>query len=353
MNFASDNWAGAAPQICAALTKYAGGFAPAYGSSEIDEAVRERISKIFERDVSVLFVPTGTAANSLATALMMKPGGFVMAHRESHMIEDECGAPELLSGGGRLVGLEGLDGKIDPLVLAQMLKRHDPPFLHYGRPVGLSLTQSTEVGTVYRMNEIAALCDLAKTSGLRVHMDGARFANALARLGKTPAELTWKAGVDYLSFGATKNGCWCAEALVIFDRSLQEEAEYLRKRAGHLFSKSRFVAAQYFEWLEDGLWLELARHANAMAERLASAISKSGQARLAWECEANEVFAYLEENTAMALREQGASFYPWHSPQGHIRPENIGEDASLFRLVTSFATTKEEVDRFAELLGKI
>lgn len=352
MNFASDNWAGASPQINAALAEHGGGFAAAYGSSDLDEKARQKIGEIFEKDVSVLFVPTGTAANSLAAALMMRPGGIVLAHRESHMIEDECGAPELLSGGGRLVGVDGIDGKIDPVALAQVLKRHDPPFLHYGRPVGMSITQATEVGTVYRVREIAALTDLAATSKLPVHMDGARFANAIVRLDKTPAELTWKAGIDFVSFGASKNGCWCAEALVIFDRSLQEEAEYLRKRAGHLFSKSRFVAAQYLAWLENDLWLDLARHANSMAEELARRISQSGRVKLAWECEANSVFVYMEEETSTQMREAGARFYSWHLPAGHTPPGDVPESCGLFRLVTSFATTPAEIESFSRLLER-
>ena len=196
--------------------------------------------------------------------------------------------------------------------------------------------------------EAAALAGQAKQLGMKVHMDGARFANALVHLDCTPAEMTWKAGVDMVSFGGTKNGCWCAEALVLFDPSQREEAEYLRKRAGQLFSKSRFVSLQFEAYLEDGLWLDLARHANAMADKLRQGITASKHARLAWPSQANEVFPVMNKSIAEKLQGEGAFFYPWATPHWMENPP--GDDEAVYRLVTSFANGAEEIDRFVALL---
>lgn len=349
MNFASDNWAGAAPAIAEILSEQAGGFAPAYGSADIDRAVEDRFRELFGREVAVLLVPTGTAANSLALSLATKPGGIALAHREAHVVEDECGAPEFMMGGGRIQTIGGERGKIDPALLAGHLKRFDPPFLHHGRAVALTLTQSTESGTVYSLDEITALSNEARRFDLAVHMDGARFANALVHLDASPAAMTWQAGIDMVSFGGTKNGCWCAEALLVFDPALRETAEYLRKRSGHLFSKARFVSLQFLAYFKDDLWLELARHANSMANRLRSGISGSARARLGWKSEANEIFFVIDRDTDLRLRARGATYYDWHPPQWMANPPGEGE--ALFRAVTSFATRSEEIDRFVEIIG--
>lgn len=350
MNFASDNWAGAAQPIARILSEKSGGFVPAYGTADIDRAVEAHLSEVFERQVAVIAVATGTAANALALSLAMKPGGIALAHTESHVVEDECGAPEFMMGGGRIETIAGAEGKIDRAELARHLQRYDPPFLHHGRAVALSITQATEAGTVYTVDEIAGLAAEAGRLGLQVHMDGARFANALVRLGVTPAQMTWKAGVDMVSFGATKNGCWCAEALVLFDPDMRETAEYLRKRSGQLFSKSRFVSLQFLAYLHDGIWLGLARHANAMADRLRSGIAAAAGARLGWETQANEVFMVTQRQTASRLQSAGAHFHQWASPAW--MEERPGDDEAVYRLVTSFATAPDEVDRFTGLLGR-
>lgn len=348
MNFASDNWAGAAEPIARRLAEQAAGFVPAYGTSDLEKALEAKFADIFEHEVAVLAVATGTAANALALALAMKPGGIALAHEDAHVVEDECGAPELMMGAGRIEAVGGALSKIDPQALQSHLKRYDPPFLHHGRAVALSLTQATEVGTVYAPEEIAALAAQVKPLGMKVHMDGARFANALVHLGCTPAEMTWKTGVDMISFGGTKNGCWCAEALVLFDPSQREEAEYLRKRGGQLFSKSRFVTLQFQAYLEDGLWLDLARHANAMADRLRAGITASRRARLAWSSQANEVFAIMAKPIAEKLQGEGAFFHPWATPHWLENPPR--DDESVYRLVTSFANEADEIDRFVMLL---
>ncbi|RWO61205.1 low specificity L-threonine aldolase [Mesorhizobium sp.] len=350
MNFASDNWAGAHPSIAAGLSAHAGRFSTAYGDGALDEAAYQRFNEIFEREVAVFFVATGTAANSLSLTAYNKSGGISFCHRESHVIEDECGAPEYFTGGSRLHAVDGALGKIDPNMLDRAVGRFAPEIVHSGRPMAVSITQSTEVGTIYTLNEIARISAIAKHHKLPLHMDGARFANALVALETTPAEMTWKGGVDILSFGGTKNGCWCAEAIVLFDLDRARELAFLRKRAAQLFSKSRFIAAQFEAYFKDDLWLDTARHANAMAARLAGLIEDSASARLAWLPQANEVFAVMKKAKAERVHLAGAAFYDWHKP--HDFDGHIGEDEALYRFVTSFATTAEEVDRFGELIAR-
>ncbi|PHP67228.1 low specificity L-threonine aldolase [Zhengella mangrovi] len=350
MHFASDNWSGCHPAISANLQRHAAGFARAYGASDLDRSIEARFNELFEREVAVLFVGTGTAANSLALAAVNRPGGVSFCHREAHMIEDECGAPEYFTGGARLHPVDGAGGKIEPANLSRELKRFPPDFVHAGQPMAVSLTQATEVGTVYELAEIAAVADVAHGHGLPLHMDGARFANALSTLDCTPAEMTWKAGVDVLSFGGTKNGCWCAEALVFFDPGRARDLPFIRKRAAQLFSKSRFIAAQFEAYLADGLWLDLAAHSNAMAQDLAHVINASGSMRLAWKPQANEIFAILARSEMERLQAAGAVFYPWNPPHG--MEDEIAEGETLARLVTSFATQKADIDAFARLLGQ-
>lgn len=349
MFFASDNWAGVHSNIAAGLSANAGGFSTAYGDGDLDRAVYQRFSEIFEREVAVFFVATGTAANSLSLAAYNKPGGISFAHRESHIIEDECGAPEYFSGGSRLHAVDGALGKIDPHNLERAVARFAPEIVHWGRPTAVSITQSTEVGTVYGLDDISTISEIAKRFSLPLHMDGARFANALVALETTPAEMTWKRGVDIVSFGGTKNGCWCAEAVVLFDLDRAKELSFLRKRAAQLFSKSRFIAAQFDAYFTDGLWLDMARHANAMAARLAAAIEDSATAKLAWLPQANEVFAVMKKAEAERLQSVGAAFYDWHRPRGF--DGHVGDDELLYRFVTSFATTSDEVDRFGQMIA--
>jgi threonine aldolase len=344
MIFSSDNWAGAHPVIAESLVKAAGGFASAYGTSDLDKKVEKTLSDIFERDVAVFFVATGTAANSLALSSVNRPGGHIFCHREAHVNVDECGAPEFFSHGSRLTPVDGPLGKIDPLRLEAEIKRFPPGFVHGGQPMAITMTQATEAGTVYSVDEIDTIAHIARKFKLPLHMDGARFANALVTLDLSPAEMTWKRGIDLLSFGGTKNGCWCAEALILFDTTKADQMHYLRKRSGQLFSKSRFIAAQFDAYFGGGLWLDLARHANGMANRLADGIEASRGARLAWPSGSNELFVILKKNTATKLEEKGAVFYDWPVP--HTLAGSIAADEGLYRLVTSFATTKEDVERF-------
>jgi threonine aldolase len=344
MFFASDNWAGAHRSIAERLLEESTGFASAYGTSELDRRVEARFAEIFEREVAIFFVATGTAANSLALASVQRPGGITFCHSEAHVIQDECGAPEFLSDSARLIPVRGEAGKIDPARLSAKVADFPQDAVHHGRAAAVTITQATEIGTVYSLSEIDVISAIARQNGLPLHMDGARFANALVALGATPAEMTWKRGVDLLSFGGTKNGCWCAEAIVVFDPGQATEMPFIRKRAAQLFSKSRFIAAQLDAYFENNLWLDLAGHSNAMADRLRDGIGASNAARLAWATASNEVFAVITKNAAKTAEARGAKFYEWPVPAEVA--ELVEDDETLIRLVTSFATTEADVDGF-------
>jgi threonine aldolase len=348
MIFASDNWAGAHPAVAENLARHATGYTSAYGSSDLDKRVEATFSEIFERDVAVFFVATGTAANSLSMSAFARPGGVAFCHREAHMIADEGGAPEFLTGGTRLCPVDGLEGRMDADRLRAEIARYPAAFVHSGQPAAVSITQASEIGTVYSLEQIAAIAEIAHGEGLPLHMDGARFANALVSLEATPAQMTWKSGVDVVSFGGTKNGCWCAEAVVFMDPGKARDFPFIRKRAAQLFSKSRFIAAQFEAYLDGGLWLDIARHANAMTARLAELIEASPHARLAWKPQANELFPIIADPVVNRLKDAGAAFYPWHPPQGHGQDVRQGE--TMCRLVTSFATTRDDVERFGALI---
>ena len=343
MYFGSDNWAGASDKVMAALVEANAGAVAAYGGDAITARLEARMSALFEREVAVLLVTTGTAANALSVAGLGVPWGAVVCHRGAHLATDECGAPEFFTG-NKLITLPGARGKIDAAALADLLAR---PLrgVHHVVPSVLSLSQVTELGTVYDVADIASLAGAARSAGLAVHMDGARFANALVQLGVTPAEMTWKAGVDVLSFGATKGGCLMGEAIVLFDPGLKERFAYLRKRSAQLESKHRLISAQFDAWLDGGHWLQLATHANAMALRLADGMARSTSVRPLWRPQANEVFAEMLPETADRLHAAGAHFYDWDTHL--LEPEERPADGRrLYRFIASFLTTPAEVDAF-------
>jgi threonine aldolase len=342
MIFASDNWAGVHPAIAENLARHSSGFAKPYGASDLDKKIEAKFNEIFEREVAVFFVGTGTAANALALAAVNRPGGVSFCHREAHAIEDECGAPEYFTGGARLHPVDGALGRIDPVLLEKEFGRFPPDFVHAGQPMAVSITQATEVGTVYNLDQIRGISEICKAHGVPLHMDGARFANALVSLGCTPAEMTWKSGVDVVSFGATKNGCWCAEALVFLNPSQAKDLPFIRKRAAQLFSKTRFIAAQFEAYLENDLWLKSARHANEMTAKLAGRIKVSSVMRLAHEPQANEIFAIIPKPEAERLRGAGAVFYDWNPP--HSALFELKQDEVLVRMVTSYATSATEIN---------
>jgi threonine aldolase len=348
MNFASDNTAGIAPRILEAIVQANADFALGYGNDAVTRRVERRLSEHFEHDVKAFLVATGTAANAIALAELTPPWGAVLCHRESHIVTDECGAPEFFGNGMRLVGLSGEGCKLSLDRVAAALAKDTWGAPHHFTPAALSITQATEAGTIYRPAEIAALADLAHARGLAVHMDGARLANALVRLQVTPAEATWKAGVDVVSFGATKGGAMAAEAIVFFDPTRATAMAQRRKRGGLLLSKHRFVAAQFDAFLADEYGLTLARHANAMADRLAAALKNIGLPPVG-PVEANLVFVLLPTALDTRLREAGATYYV-RSSASLPKSVTAGPDRMLVRLVTSFATREAEIDRFVKLL---
>jgi threonine aldolase len=347
MNFASDNTAGMAPAILEAIARANHGFALSYGDDAITERVERRLAELFDHEVAVFLVPTGTAANALALAQLSPPWGAVLCHVESHIATDECGAAEFYGGGVKLVTLPGEGCKIAPATLEAALERGPWGGPHHVTAAALSLSQATEAGTSYRATEVRQLAEIAHAHGVAVHLDGARLANALVRTNTTPAEITWRAGVDVLCFGASKGGAFAAEAVIFFDPARTKGMAERRKRGGQLLSKHRFLAAQFEAYLKDDLWLELARHANRMADRLAAGLRAAG-IKPAWPVEANEVFVPLSAAADRRLKAAGALYYPWYLgslPAGFLIPP----DHTLVRLVTSFSTTEAEVDQFVTI----
>lgn len=337
MRFFSDNTATACPEILAAIAEANQGLARAYGDDPWTERLDELFSTFFETSVRAFAVATGTAANSLSLATLSPPYGAIFAHEEAHIACDECGAPAFFSGGAQLLLVAGEHGKLTPSALAGALKAH-PVSVHSVQPAAVSLTQATELGTTYRPEELAALTAVARRHGLKVHMDGARLASSLAFLGCAPADLTWRAGIDVLSFGATKNGALAAEAVVFFDTALVKDFELRRKRAGHLLSKSRYVSAQLTAYIESGVWLRNAQRANAQAQEIGRAAGR----RLLHPVEANEVFVHLTAADKAALRGAGIEFYDWGP-----------ESAAAGRFVVSWDQPETDARVLAEALGAL
>jgi len=335
MNFCSDNVAGIAPEILEAITRANTGTQPSYGADEITARVEKRLGEVFEREVWAFPVTTGTSANALALSTLTPPYGAVYCHPEAHIMVDECGAPELYTGGAKIVPIEGEGGKISAKDVSYTLDNARAGDVHHVQPAAVSLTQASECGTAYTVAEVGAISAVTKKHKLKLHMDGARFANAVAYLKAKPADITWKAGVDVLSFGATKNGALAAEAVVFFDKDLAASFGFRRKRAGHLISKMRFISAQLDAYLTDDLWMRLAGHANAMAQKLVGGLKVVPGVHLLYPVEANEIFIRLPLETVAALRHAGFQFYDWP-----------GAAPGTIRLVTSFATQAADVDAF-------
>jgi len=327
MNFASDNCAGACPQVLEALHSAADGAVASYGNDPLTARLDTLFSDLFETRVKAYPVVSGTAANALALSTLVDPWGRILAHHNAHIFRDELNAPALFAGGATVETVSSLDGKLTPELLRPMLDgaQHD---IHTAPVQAISFAQASEIGTVYTPDEVAAL----GTLGIPLHMDGARFANAVAALGCTPAELSWKAGVSVLCFGATKNGALDAEAVLFFDGARSERFERNRKRFGHLLSKMRFVSAQLIGLVENGLWLSNAAHANRQAKALAALLAEADGADLVFEPQANEVFVALDQALEDRLRAAGAQFFTF----------SVGT-RKLSRFVTSFATTDDEL----------
>jgi threonine aldolase len=348
MNFASDNVYGIHPKILEALSAANAATAPSYGGDGLTRKAEEKLSAVFEREIRGFLVTTGTAANGLSLSAITPGYGAIICHGEAHISVDECNSPEHFTGGAKILGLHGPGGKITPAMVEKTLKgfirgEHDP------KPRGVSLTNATELGTVYAPQEVKAMSNLIRPRGMKLHMDGARFANAVAGLAVSPAELTWKSGVDVLSFGATKNGAMMLEAVIFFDLALAEDFAYRRMRSGQLVSKSRYLGAQMLAYLEEDLWLDNARRANALAQRLAKGLLQLNTIRIPNPVQANEVFAIIPRQLNDRLLASGARFYDW-------MPDSLGNgisaDEIFVRFVMSFATPSEDVDNFLKLVAK-
>ena len=310
-----------------------------YGDDALTQEVVARLQALFETDAEILLMSTGSSANALALATMTQPYGAVYCHPDSHVNVDECGAPEFFTGGAKLVPVGGPQGKIAPDALAAAAT--GAGVVHHVQPAAVSITQVTEAGTIYSRDEIRALAAICREHGLKLHMDGARFANAVEALGCSPAEASHRLGVDALSFGATKNGALCAEAILFFDAALARDAGYRRKRAGHLFSKMRFLAAQWDAYLADDLWRRNARHANAMAARLAAGLAALPGVSFEHPVEANELFVRMPHAMIEGILAQGFMFYRWE-PEG-----------TLVRLVTAFDTDPGAVEAFLAAAARL
>ena len=340
LNFRSDNESPAAPAVLAALQNANQGTAWAYAEDQWSMRLDDAFSDLFETRTTAIPVSTGTVANSIALACVTPPWGSVYCHRNAHIFNDESGAPEFFGNGLRLVAVDGPDGKFSAEVMDTQIRANEGHGVHSYLPSTVSLTQSTESGTVYKAEEVNEICATAAKHAMATHMDGARFGNAIASLHCHPADVTWRAGVQLLSFGASKNGCLAAEALLVFgEADLKEKAERLRKRSGHLLSKMRYVSAQLLAYIENGLWLDMAGHANGQAARFAEAVRKHPQASLEFSVDANEVFVNWSPEGFKRLQEAGIQFLTWP-----------GRD-DLARFVFSHCTSEAETGALCRTLA--
>ncbi len=329
--FASDNNAGICPEAFTALTEANRGHAAGYGNDPWTDKAADMIRDVFETKCEVYFVFNGTAANSLALASLCQSYNSILCHEHAHVETAECGAPEFFANGTKVLLVPGDNGKIDPAAIEGMVKKRTD--IHYPKPRAISITQATEMGTVYSLTELRTLIETARQFGLRVQMDGARFANAVASLGVKPREITWQAGVDVLCFGGTKNGMAVGEAVVFFNLELAKDFDYRCKQAGQLASKMRFVSASWLGMLSDGAWLRHAGHANAMAKRMEAALRGLPQIKISYPCETNGVFAKMPAHVIKGMHERGWKFYT------HVSPDDA-------RLMCSWDTTAEDVEAF-------
>lgn len=338
-HFASDNYSGICPEAWAAMAEANAGHVTSYGNDEWTQRAADLIREIFETDCEVFFVFNGTSANSLSLSALCQSYHSILCHELAHIETSECGAPEFFANGSKILLLQGANGKIIPAEIERAVKQRTD--IHYPKPQALSLTQATETGTVYSPAEIQMLATTAKKLGLHVQMDGARFANAVASLGVAPADITWRAGVDVLCFGGSKNGIALGEAVVFFNRELARDFDYRCKQGGQLASKMRFLSAPWLGMLKDGAWLRHAKHANTMAQRLEAGLQKISGVKIAYPVQSNAVFAKIPKVAEEKLHERG-----WHFYTGVI----TGEES---RLMCSWDTTTEDVDGFVADLREI
>jgi len=338
VKFASDNVAGACPEVLDAILKTNEGDSTPYGNDQVSTDLQNKFSNIFEKEVVVFPVVSGTAANALALATMTPSFGNVYCHKLSHINTDECGAPEFYTGGGKLVTLQGSKGKIIAEELDEAIDGKG--IVHHTQPSSVSITQVCETGEVYQLDEIKKISEATHKHNLNMHMDGARFANALSSLNCTPAEMTWKSGIDVLSFGATKNGCLAAEAIIFFKKDLVGNIAFLIKRAGHLLSKMRFVSAQLDAYISNDVWLKNAKHANDMGLMLSKGLAKHNSIEIAYPTEANEVFAKFPRYMIEHLNSEGYK----------MNEDEL--DGKVVRLVTAWNTQSSDVESFLNSINQ-
>ena len=334
--FASDNVTPACPEIMNAVLEANSGNVDSYGEDKWSKSLKKKMSEIFETEVEVFLAVTGTAANSLALSALTPSYGNIYCHEISHINVDECGAPEFFTGGAKLITLKGLNGKISVEDFQKNIRGLG--IVHNTQPASVSITQACETGLVYQLDEVSEICNIARKYKMKVHMDGARFANSVATLKKTPAEMTWKSGVDVLTFGGTKNGCLDAEAIVFFKPDLAKKFSFLHKRSGQLLSKMRFISAQLSTYITDNLWLKNAEHANSMAKILSKALSNINGANLLYETQSNEIFVNFSNNIIDNLKKNGYSTYQ----------DELNNNA--IRLVTAWNTTQKDITKLISII---
>ena len=338
VKFASDNVAGACPEVLNAIISANDGIASPYGNDEWSKNLQNKFSEVFEKEVIVYPTASGTAANALALSALTPVFGNIYCHKLSHINTDECGAPEFYTGGAKLVTLNGVNGKITPEELSENVG--GVGIVHHTQPSVVSITQLCETGETYQLDEISTIAETANKHNLKMHMDGARFANALVSLGATPAEMTWKSGIDVLSFGATKNGCIAAEAIIFFKPELVGNLPFLMKRSGHLLSKMRFVSAQLDAYISNDVWLRNAKHANNMGKKLSEGLNSNPNIELAYPTQANEVFAKFPKPVIEHLNSKGYK----------MNEEEL--DGKAVRLVTAWNTKESDINQLLETISQ-
>lgn len=338
VKFASDNVTGACPEVLEAILKANEGDSTPYGNDQLSSDLQNKFSEIFEKDVVVFPTASGTAANALALSTMTPVFGNIYCHKLSHINTDECGAPEFYTGGAKLITLNGVHGKITSEELEEKIGGFG--IVHHTQPSSVSITQLCETGDAYQLDEIKKISETAHKHNLNMHMDGARFANALVSLNTTPAEMTWKSGIDVLSFGATKNGCLAAEAIIFFKPELVGNLPFLMKRAGHLLSKMRFVSAQLDAYISNEVWLRNARHANKMGKKLSEGLKSHSNIELAYPTAANEVFVKFPREIIEHLNSEGYK----------MNEEEL--DGKAVRLVAAWNTKDNDVEQLLDIISK-
>ena len=338
IKFASDNVTGVCPEVLDAILKVNNGDSAPYGNDDLSKILQEKFSKIFEKDVVVYPTASGTAANALALSALTPVFGNIYCHKLSHINTDECGAPEFYTGGAKLITVKGVNGKINPQELSKSIG--GVGVVHHTQPSVVSITQLCETGETYELDEIKEISDTAHKHNLKMHMDGARFANALVSLGASPAEMTWKSGIDVLSFGATKNGCIAAEAIIFFKPELVGNLPFLMKRSGHLLSKMRFVSAQLDAYITGDVWLNNAKHANKMGKKLSEGLNSNPKIELAYPTQGNEVFAKFPRPIIEHLNSEGYK----------MNEEEL--DGKAVRLVAAWNTKESDVDQLLETISQ-